>query len=264
MIWRLLNTGCRSGFENMAVDEAIMELNSRGQAPPTLRFYGWDPPALTLGYFQDPGETVDLEACRRLGIDVVRRPTGGRAVLHRREVTYSIVAREENPAVTGTVSESYQRLSRGLILGLSRLGAEVRLSGGGENASGGPACFDSPARYELVAGGRKLAGSAQGRRNGVVLQHGALPLENDAVTLFTLLKFPTAAEREDQLRRYNRRATSLEEVLGRPVSPGEVIPALARGFAEALGIELEPGELTEEEEREVKRILQEKYRRILS
>lgn len=259
MKWRLLDTGCRCGFENMAIDEAVMELISRGKAPPTLRFYGWDPPALTLGYFQDPGETADLEACRRLGIDVVRRPTGGRAVLHSREVTYSIIAPEDNPAVTGTVSESYRRLSRGLILGLSRLGAEVKLSEDGANASGGPACFDSPARYELVAGGRKLAGSAQGRRNGVVLQHGALPLENDAATLFTLLKFPTAAQREDQQRRYTLKATSLEEVLGRPVSPGEVVPALAQGFAEALGIELDPGELTGEEERQVKRLLKEKY-----
>lgn len=259
MKWRLLDTGCRSGFENMAIDEAIMEIISMGQAPPTLRFYGWDPPALTLGYFQDPGETVELEACRRFGIDVVRRPTGGRAVLHSREVTYSIIAREDNPAVQGTVSESYRRLSRGLILGLSSLGAEVRLSGGGENASGGPACFDSPAPYELVAGGRKLAGSAQGRRNGVVLQHGALPLENDAATLFSLLKFPTVAQREKQMQRYTRKATSLEEVLGRPVSPDVVVQALARGFAGALGIELEPGDLTDAEEREVKRLLQEKY-----
>lgn len=259
MNWRLLDTGARSGFENMAIDEAILLSHARGDTPPTLRFYGWSPPALTLGYSQDPGETVDLAACRRLGIDVVRRPTGGRAVLHGSEVTYSVAAREDNPAVSGTVLESYLRLSRGLALGLGLLGVRAVLSLAAGPAARGPACFDGPAPHELTAGGKKLAGSAQARKMGCVLQHGALPLAADAQTLFSVLRFSSEAEREERHRSFSRRSTCLEEVLGRPVSPAEVIPALVRGIAEALGIELEPGDLTAGEVEMSRRLAAEKY-----
>lgn len=259
MKWRLLYTGLKSGYDNMAIDEAILQVHARGGNPPTLRFYGWNPPAITLGYFQDPEKTVDFVACRRLGVDVVRRPTGGRAVLHSKEVTYSIVAREDNPAVQGPVIESYLRLSRGLVLGLKALGVEVTLNRAGPPASKGAACFDGPAMYELVAGGRKLVGNAQARQRGCVLQHGALPLVNDARTLFEALRFSSEQGREEQRQRFSRRATSLEEVLGRPVSPLEVIGALAGGFAEALGIELEPGRLTDEEARLAEQLAGEKY-----
>lgn len=260
MKWRLLNTGDRNGFDNMAIDEAILQVHALGETPPTLRFYGWFPPAISLGYFQIPDQTVDLEACGRLGVDVVHRPTGGRAVLHHEEVTYSVVAREDNPAVRGTVAESYLRLSRGMILGLGGLGAKVSLHQAGGTARKGPACFDGPALYDLVAGGRKLVGSAQGRKLGCVLQHGALPLSDGAGILFAVLKFPSEPQREEQRRRFAEGATSLEEVLGRPVSPGEVVPALAGGFVEALGIELVPGFLTDEEERIAGGLRREKYR----
>ncbi|MFZ5633127.1 MAG: lipoate--protein ligase family protein [Bacillota bacterium] len=259
MKWRLLDTGRKSGSYNMAVDEAIMLVHSRGGSPPTLRFYGWDPPAVTLGYFQEPEETVDFEACRRLGVDVVRRPTGGRAVLHHEEVTYSIIARDDNPVVCGSVAESYLRLSRALVLGLGRLGVEVSLNEAGEPALKGAACFDGAALYELVAGGRKLAGNAQCRRHGCVLQHGALPLVHDARTLFQVLRFQSEQLREEQRQRFCQRATSLEEALGRPASPSEVIRALAGGFTEALGIELEPGELTAEEVCLAEKLGKEKY-----
>ncbi len=260
MKWRLLATGCRSGSENMAVDEALMVAHARGDSPPTLRFYGWSPPALTLGYFQDPEAVVDFDACRRLGIDVVRRPTGGRAVLHGREATYSLVAAEDNPAVRGTVAESYLRLSRGLVLGLGGLGAVVAINGSGTSAAGGAACFDSPSIYELTAGGRKLAGSAQCRKWGCVLQHGALPLSMDTGVLFKILRFPSESEREYQLRTFSSKATCLEEVLGRPVSLEEVIDALARGFAGALGMDLEPGGLTDGEARLARELAGSKYR----
>ncbi|MFZ5633082.1 MAG: lipoate--protein ligase family protein [Bacillota bacterium] len=126
MKWRLLDTGRNCGAYNMAVDTAVMLAHSRGMSPPTLRFYGWEPKALTLGYFQDPGDIVDFGACRRLGVDVVRRPTGGRAVLHDNEVTYSIVARDDNPAVRGSIMESHLRLSWALVAGLAHLGAAER------------------------------------------------------------------------------------------------------------------------------------------
>ncbi|MFZ5651676.1 MAG: lipoate--protein ligase family protein [Bacillota bacterium] len=260
MNWRLLDTGRRSGFDNMAIDEAILMAHSRGRNPPTLRFYGWDPPALTLGYFQKPADTVDFEACGRLGIDVVRRPTGGRAILHHREVTYSVIARDNNPLVAGTVEQSYLRLSRGLLMGLRKLGADVALNEARRPAGKGPACFDSPALYEMVVNGRKLAGNAQCRREGCVLQHGALPIVNDSRTLFQILRFPSEEEREEQRLNFSRSAISLEEALGRPVHPGEVTEALARGFAEALEIQLVPGDLTDEEMEIAEKLSKEKYR----
>lgn len=243
----------------MAIDEAIMLLQAGGVSPPTLRFYGWSPPAVTLGYFQKPGETLDLEACRRLGVDVVRRPTGGRAVLHDREVTYSIIAPEENPAVRGTVSESYLRLSQGLVLGLRLLGLEVSRNQDSGPAAKGPACFEGPGLYELMVNGRKLAGNAQCRKGGCVLQHGALPIVNDSHTLFRLLQFRSEALREEKRLIYCQKATSLEETLGRPVDPQEVIAALAGGFSTALGIDLEPEELNDEELDMALKIKWEKY-----
>ncbi|MFZ5648484.1 MAG: lipoate--protein ligase family protein [Bacillota bacterium] len=260
MIWRLLDTGKRNGFDNMAIDEAILVVHSRGRNLPTLRFYGWDPPALTLGYFQKPGDTVDFEACRRLGIDVVRRPTGGRAVLHQNEVTYSVIAGEDNPLVAGTVEQSYLRLSRGLLLGLRSLGADVTLNEVRVPAGKGAACFDSPAIYELVVNGRKLAGNAQCRREGCVLQHGALPVVNDPRALFDILRFSSEEAREYQRLRFSQSAISLEEALGRPVESGEVAAALARGFAEALEIELVPGDLSDEELEIADKLSKEKYR----
>lgn len=260
MIWRLLDTGSRNGFDNMAIDEAILMAHSRGKNPPTLRFYGWDPPALTLGYFQKPAGTVDFEECGRLGIDVVRRPTGGRAILHHREVTYSVIARDNNPLAAGTVEQSYLRLSRGLLLGLKRLGLDVALHEAGRRSGKGPACFDSPALYEMVVNGRKLVGNAQCRREGCVLQQGALPIVNDSRTLFKILRFPSEKEREEQRLNFSRGAISLEEALGRPVDSGEVKEALSRGFAGALGIDPVPGDLTDEEMEIAQKLGREKYR----
>jgi len=192
-------------------------------------------------------------------VDVVRRPTGGRAVLHDREVTYSIIALEENPSVRGTISESYLRLSQGLVLGMRLMGLEVSRIGAGRPAEKGPACFEGPGLYEIAVNGRKLAGSAQCRRGGCVLQHGALPIVNDSLTLFSLLQFSSESLREEKRLIYCQKATSLEEALGRPVDPKEIISALAEGFSRTLGIVLEPGELTSEEKELAQRIKCEKF-----
>ncbi|KKM08910.1 hypothetical protein SY88_20780 [Clostridiales bacterium PH28_bin88] len=259
MKWRLLDTGYLDGYTNMAVDEAVMVMHSRGAVPPTLRFYRWDPPTMTVGYFQDTGREIDLPACRERGVQVVRRLTGGRAVLHHQETTYSIVAREDHPVVTGSVLESYLRLSQGLLAGLKSLGVPAELSRGTPKQGDSAACFDAPSWYELVAGGKKLVGSAQTRRGGCVLQHGSIPLEMDAGMLFECLRFDNPAVRDRLKRSFAHQATSLTEVLERDVTHDEAASALAKGFAEALGIKLVPGFLTAEEMSLATELKQAKY-----
>lgn len=257
-VWRLIvEDRPRRGAENMAVDEAILLAHAAGKVPPTLRFYRWEPPAVSLGYFQDYATEVDAAACRRAGIDIVRRPTGGRAVLHDNEVTYSVVVSTE--LLPGTVVETYRRLASGLVRGLRELGVEAALApergpAGPAGRSGG-ACFEVPSSYEITAGGRKIVGSAQVRRRGVILQHGSIPLELDPVRLAEALGLGAAAA-----VRIAARAAGLAEVLGGP-APGysEVCRAISDGLAAVLGVELEPGGLTPEETAAAGELARDKY-----
>ena len=249
----------------MAVDEAILRAVAAEQAPPTLRLYAWEPACLSLGRGQ-PLADVDLEAVQVAGFDLVRRPTGGKAILHVDELTYSVAVLEVEPRVVGSIVESCRRLSAGLVGGLERLGiadiaADRRvappLAGGGK----GPVCFEVPSDYEITTGGRKLVGSAQMRAQGAVLQHGALPLYGDITRICPLLSAcPDPA-------RVRARATTVEQALGsfgsaqdkRPVTWDGVADALAAGFAEALNLHLEPGTLTDEEHAWAERLRAEKY-----
>jgi len=245
--WRLLITPPADGATNMAIDEAILHALADGRGTPTLRFYRWRPPCLSLGYNQHAAD-VDEAACRALGYTWVRRPTGGRAILHADELTYSIITRADDPRVTGGVVESYRTLSRGLLLGLQRLGAEAQARGDmPKNPNQGAACFDTPSHYEITLDGKKLVGSAQVRRRGMVLQHGSLPLTGDLTRIFRALSLPEA-ERAALGRQLLARATTLQRGLGRTVSFKEAAEALATGFARALNLTLQPAPLTEYEE----------------
>jgi len=252
--WRLLRSAPADGATNMAVDEAILYAVAAGLAPPTLRFYAWQPACLSLGRAQPAGD-VKLEELRIAGFGLVRRPTGGRAILHVDELTYSVVAPEGEPRVSGGVVESYRRISAGLIRGLELLGvgnlaADRRVQ---ERSANGPVCFEVPSDYEITAGGRKLVGSAQVRSRGVVLQHGALPLEGDIARICAFLKANATPER------VRARATTLMEALARPVSWEEAAAALEGGFAQALNLRLVPGVLTAEERAWVEQLYAEKY-----
>jgi len=250
--WRLLITPPGSGAANMALDEAILQSLADGVGHPTLRFYQWDPPCLSLGYNQ-PWTDVDDSACADLGYDWVRRPTGGRAILHCDELTYSVVVSASEPRVVGGIVESYRRLSGGLLAGLRILGADVfetQQEKAGDRQQGA-ACFDTPSSYEITVGGKKLIGSAQVRRRGQVLQHGSLPLVGDLDGIFGCLRVSG-----DESRRSPRReqgsslrpyACTLEQALERSVSFDEAAAALAQGFGDALNLRLEPGDPTEEE-----------------
>lgn len=258
--WRLIvDAQPRTGAWNMAIDEAIVEAVAGGQAPPTLRFYQWEPACLSLGKRQ-PLDGVDLEQCWRDGVDVVRRPTGGWSILHTDELTYSVAALDSDPRTAGPILDAYRRLSAGLVEGLRRLGAPAQMNPvnpyGVHNASA--ACFEVPSAYEIVVGERKLIGSAQTRPRGRVLQHGSLPLRGDIARVADYLSFESEEERARLRAHLAERATTLGAALGRAVTFEEVADALRDGFAAALNLELEIGSLTVAELSAAERVQAEK------
>ncbi|MHB1652152.1 MAG: lipoate--protein ligase family protein [Desulfitobacteriaceae bacterium] len=247
--WRYLPFTINSGAKNMAIDEAILQVMAQTQdLRPTLRFYGWEPATLSLGYAQSFNKEIDEETCRASGIDIVRRPTGGRAVLHQHELTYSVIVPEVDEHVQGSVVESYLKISQALLQGLQSVGIPAEMAQGDLAKAGSAACFDAPSWYELVVDGRKLVGSAQVRKNGVLLQHGSIILHFDAELLFNVLKFPSEEVRVRQLAAFRKKACALDEVWPRPVTVSELEEAIGQGFEKMMGIELKESGLTEAEQ----------------
>jgi len=242
MTWRFLDGGWATGARQMAVDDALLTLCGRGQCPPTLRLFGFRPACLSLGRFQSADQVSRLS-----GLDLVRRPTGGGAVVHRGDVCYSIVLPLSHPLAAGSIVESYQRLARGLAVGLEALGLPPLATATAARSSQGSGwCFEAIAAHELALAGRKLVGSAQARRGGALLQQGSIPA----------LGGPEPAEAAQATP---IRATSLQEALGRPVSWDELAEALIRGFGRAWGIEIRRGELSADEEELAHRLERERY-----
>lgn len=258
--WRLIvDSGPRSGAWNMALDEAIMQAVGAGEALPTLRLYQWEPPCLSLGKRQ-PLSGVDLEHCWRDGVDVVRRATGGWAILHTDELTYSVAALPTDPRAEGAILDAYRKLSAGLVAGLHRLGVPAAMNPvdplGVHNTSA--ACFEVPSAYEVTIGEKKLIGSAQTRPHGRVLQHGSLPLTGDIARVVNYLWFQTEDARTALAEHLRERATTLGDILGRQVSFDEAATAVAQGFAEALTLDFETGSYTPAELESAERIAREK------
>jgi lipoate-protein ligase A len=245
----------------MAVDEAILERVIRGDCPPTLRLYAWDPPCLSLGLAQ-PVQDTDRAALEAQGWDMVRRPTGGRAILHTDELTYSVAARLDEPRVAGSVLESYARLSQALLAGLERLNLPARADqeyGLPEGSQRGAAvCFEVPSNYEVTVNGKKLVGSAQARRKDGVLQHGSLPLHGDLTRITRALRYPDEAEREAATRRLLDHAATIEMV-GLTVTWEQAARAFQAGFESALDLTLLEGEVSQEELRRAEELVEEKY-----
>ena len=193
--WRFIDTAIANGYENMATDEAIYLSCQQGNAPPTLRFYGWQPPAVSLGYFQKLESAVDMEECRRRGIDVVRRMTGGRAVLHHHELTYAVIAPENVHPFSPRVLDTYMTIGSCLLNALNGFGLNAQWVALRDKHRGDTAvprhetasCFSAPSWYEITVGGKKICGSAQKRGNGVLLQHGSILIDHDPDVLAALL-----------------------------------------------------------------------------
>jgi lipoate-protein ligase A len=247
--WRLLAPNSQGdGAWNMAVDEALMESVAAGESLPALRFYQWSPPCLSLGRRQ-PLVGVDQERLRSDGYDLVRRETGGWAILHTDELTYSVTLPPTDPRADGPILDAYRKLSQGLVAGLALLGVHAEMkpasASGTHNLSA--ACFEVPSAYEITAGGRKLIGSAQARPNGRVLQHGTLPLYGDITRVTRYLTFPDEAARATLSQQLAEHAATLDAVAGRTIEFAEAAQMMSEGFARALHLTLEVSDLTQTE-----------------
>lgn len=236
--WRLLDTGALDAYTNMAIDEAILWARSQGLVGNTVRFYMWEPSAVSIGFFQSVKQEVNVEACRELNVDIVRRITGGGAVYHDRvgEVTYSVVVDQDHPKIPKAILDSYVTISKGLIFGLKRLGVEASFK---------------PIN-DIIVGGKKISGNAQTRRWNTILQHGTILLKTDISTIFKVLTVSKEKISDKAIKTAEERVTSISKECGREVSPEEVKAALKPGFEEALGIKLIDGKLTVLEEEKAK------------
>ncbi|MGO8879804.1 MAG: biotin/lipoate A/B protein ligase family protein [Desulfomonilaceae bacterium] len=241
--WRLL-TGEASGAMNMAIDQALLKLKAEGKSPPTLRLYKWKPSAVSLGYFQRK-QGPNPEACERLGLDVVRRPSGGRAVLHLGDLTYAVIAGTRD-SIPFDADGAYRLISKGLVIGLNALGVTADSYDGNDGASLPTICFLHPASGEIVWQGKKFVGNAQAWSGQTLLQHGSIAIEPQIDYLTELFKperYPL-----DQFRAaLSAKVTSINEIMGRAVSSDLVGEAIRNGMGEALGVTFEPGELSPEE-----------------
>lgn len=265
-IWRFIDSGKCSPAFNMALDEALLDWHSEGKIPPVIRFYGWNPATLSIGYFQKVEKEIDLEAVKSHGLGFVRRPTGGRGVLHEHELTYSVIVSEDHPEMPKTVTEAYRVISEGILKGFHQLGLEayfaVPRTDEEKSALKNPrsaVCFDAPSWYELVVEGRKVAGSAQTRQKGVILQHGSILLDLDEDKLFSLFKYPNDRVKERMKSAFKNKAVAINEISPRKITLEEAKQAFYKGFAEGLNIVLEPYHLNDEELAYVNKIAKERY-----
>lgn len=252
--WRLIVDEGLPGSLNMALDEVLFAAVSQGVCPPVLRFYQWQAPTLSLGYGQDYASSLNAGFCQRAGIAVVRRMTGGRAVIHDRELTYSLVSPEKNGLFPGSIQGNYAVVAEVLKTAMESLGLAVELALGRRSSPSGTrdyrynACFNSPSVHELVVAGRKISGSAQMRQRGFFLQHGSLPLDMD---LGMVVQALSPADRTDSVRRG-------EEILARkvgwlncftrePVAAAQLRERIMAAFSRCLGISFDQREFTPEE-----------------
>jgi len=235
--WKLLiDPAPLPGDWNMAVDEFLFRRAEAGAAT-YLRFYQWDKPTASLGYAQETAKVIDVGFCRRRGIGIVRRLTGGKVVLHDREITYA-AASSDASVFTETLRDSYRLISGALMKGLELMGLTAGMAETSPEAyvRGTMPCFALPARDEIEIGGRKIIGSAQKRTGAAFLQHGSIPLEKDE-GLLAAVTAPAAAPPG------GIGMTSLREALGRPAEFGWAVDRFCRGFSEFFGVGLEPFEL---------------------
>jgi lipoate-protein ligase A len=243
-IWRFLDTGALSPACNMAIDRALLAIHANGKSPPTLRLYQWRPPAVSLGYFQKRHD-LDLEACRRRGYEVVRRPTGGRAVLHLEDLTYAVIAGTAE-GMPSAVTAAYHLIAQGLLHAFRLLGIEAKMGRERGDSQQKDICFLRCARGAIVHRQKKLVGSAQTWHASSLLQHGSIIVRPQVEAWLALVR-PEGESPADLRARLAARLTSVEEILGWTPKVTDLKEAVRQGMAKALGVELQPGELSREE-----------------
>lgn len=229
--WRYLRTEDNNAAYNMAIDKAVMVENSKGKVPPTVRFYTWKPPAISIGYFQSLTDEVDLDLCKKLGVDYVRRITGGGAVFHEKELTYSIVIPESHNNIPKNILDSYARICGAVIKGLKNLGIDsvyVPIN-------------------DIATEGKKISGNAQTRKLNTVLQHGTVLMDVDVEKMFHLLKVPDEKIRDKMISDVKKRVTSINHISNKQLSFKKVCEAMKSGFEKEFDVSLVRGHLTSDE-----------------
>lgn len=247
MKFRLIDTGCSSASLNMAIDDALLKSKL-----PVLRFYGWKPAGLSLGYFQDI-KGIDVRNCRKLGVEIVRRLTGGNAILHDKELTYSFIIDEKE--MSKRVVESYKKISSGLLYGLRNLGLKAEMNKAVEKGDKSAVCFNDPSWYEILVGRKKIVGSAQKRIDGKLLQHGAILIDVDVEKYCSLFNNCNG----ELINKVKERVTSINDELKKKIDYNHVKQSMIKGFEKALNIEFEEGELTRNELEIAKKLERNKY-----
>ncbi len=238
--WRVIDATANSAFLNMALDEAISEAVRSRQSPPTIRLYKWMPSAVSIGYFQSLNDEVDAELCRKLGVDIVRRRTGGGAVYHdsNGEITYSVIAPE--PMFPKGITESYRSICGCVVDALAKIGIAAEFK---------------PIN-DIIAGGKKISGNAQTRRNGILLQHGTILYKLDIAAMFSLLKVPKEKISDKFISDVKQRVTSVTEI-NPQISEQQLKDALLSAFTE--GKEFQTGVATPGEITAAEKLAKEKY-----
>lgn len=264
-IWNFINTGSKNPYYNMAMDEALLNFVSRGEIDPVIRFYTWNPATLSIGYFQRLQKEIDIDKVKEKGYGLVRRQTGGRGVLHDKELTYSVIVPESHPNMPSTVTEAYKIISQGLLEGFKNLGFEtyfaIPRSKEERDKLKQPrssVCFDAPSWYELVVEGRKIAGSAQTRQKGVILQHGSILQDIDIDDLFDMFKFKNERLKAKMKENFVQKAVAINDISNQHITLNEMENAFEAGFKKGLNIDFKPLELTEKQLEEVQE-LEDKY-----
>ncbi|WP_214538003.1 lipoate--protein ligase family protein [Staphylococcus pseudintermedius] len=264
--WHFMNTGSHHPYYNMALDEALLNFVSRGEIDPVVRFYTWNPPTLSIGYFQRLSKEIDIEKVKEKGYGLVRRQTGGRGVLHDKELTYSVIVPEAHPDMPQTVTEAYRVISGGLLEGFKSLGFDAHFAVPRSKEEReklkqprSSVCFDAPSWYELVVEGKKIAGSAQTRQKGVILQHGSILQDVDIDDLFDMFIFKNERLKAKMKEVFVEKAVAINDLSNETITLAQMEVAFKEGFKKALDIEFKPLELTVAQQDEVK-ALEEKYR----
>ena len=257
--YRFINTSVQDAALNMAIDEAILEHYLRRDAPPTLRVFRWTQPSISLGRFQGVEREIELDHCQQQGVALVRRPTGGRAVYHRDEFTYSIVIGKRDGVPSGVVA-AYAYLAQGLLAALAALGIAAEISDERVNKKPSAACFASSTQADLTAGGFKLVGSAQVWKDQALLQQGSLPLDDRSAEFFAMLRFPDEAARQKALELYCAKTTPLHSFA--PATWENVADAFRQGFSAFLQQDFVPTELSASEWELAHQLVEEKYSKL--
>lgn len=257
-MFRFIDTGGNNGAMNMAIDEALLVTQNKNKTPPIIRVYQFIPPTLSIGYFQSMEREVDIEHCRQLGFDFVRRPTGGRAVLHDRELTYSAIIAYPNEILNMSLLDSFRYLSRGIIRAIEILGGTAYFSSREDNEINSPSCFAAPTFSDILINRKKVVGSAQMRNSLGLLQHGSILYEVNIPQIFYCLKMDEKA-REKVIASATNKITSLTEALRKRIGYNDIKEALKRGMEEVLGEEVVPDEVKENEMELARDIYSKKY-----